>query len=197
MTAKYPVSLLAALAVLAAGAARADAQQTAHQSASGASAVLFPTLSGTSLSGKDFTLPRDFAGQLNLVFIAFRREQQAVVDTWVPHAKRLAFDNPEVRFYELPTIARRYVLIRPIIEGGMRGGVTEKAARDATITLYTDTGRFRRALALPSEAQVYTLLVDGAGRVRWRSEGPFTAAKGASLDAAVERLLAEPPAGRE
>jgi len=131
------------------------------------------------------------------VFVAFRREQQAVVDTWVPHAKRLAFANPGVRFYELPTIARRYVLIRPIIEGGMRGGVTERAARDATITLYTDTGRFRRALALPSEAQVYTLLVDGAGRVRWRSEGPFTAAKGAALDAVVEGLLAEPPAGRE
>lgn len=197
MTAKHPLRLLAALAVLAAGAARADAQQTARRAASGAPAVLFPTLSGTSLSGEDFTLPRDFAGQLNLVFVAFRREQQAVVDTWVPHAKRLAFDNPEVRFYELPTIARRYVLIRPIIEGGMRGGVTDKAARDATITLYTDTGRFRRALALPSDAQVYTLLVDGAGRVRWRSEGPFTAAKGAALDAVVERLLAEAPAGRE
>jgi hypothetical protein len=197
MTAKHPLGLLAALAMLAAGAARAGAQQTAPPPPGRAAPRLFPTLSGTSLSGEDFTLPRDFAGQLNLVFVAFRREQQAVVDTWVPHARRLAFDNPEVRFYELPTIARRWVLIRPIIEGGMRGGVTEKAARDATITLYTDVGRFRRALALPSEAQVYTLLVDGAGRVRWRSEGPFTAAKGAALDAAVERLLAGPPAGRE
>jgi hypothetical protein len=193
MSAKHPFRLLAALAALAAaGAPRAGAQQAP----SGARAVLFPTLGGTSLSGEDFTLPRDFAGRLNLVFVAFRREQQATVDTWIPHAKGLAFREPEVRFYELPTIARRYVLIRPIIEGGMRSGVTEKAARDATITLYTDTGRFRSALALPSEAQVYALLVDDAGRVRWRSEGPFTAAKGAALDVAVERLLAEPPAGR-
>lgn len=195
MNGKHPLSLLAALAVLSTGAA--GAQQTARPAAPGASAVLFPTLSGTSLSGEDFTLPRDFAGRVNLVFVAFRREQQAVVDTWVPHAQGLAFRNPEVRFYELPTIARRWVLIRPIIEGGMRGGVTEKAARDATITLYTDTGRFRRALALPSEAEVYTLLVDDAGRVRWRSEGPFSAAKGAALDAAVERLLGGAPAARE
>lgn len=191
MTAKHPLALLAALAALSAGGA--DAQQPAAP----ATVVVFPTLGGTNLSGRDFTLPRDFEGRLNLVFVAFQREQQAVVDTWLPHARELAFRNPELRFYELPTIARRWVLIRPIIEGGMRGGVTEKAARDATITLYTDTDRFRRSLALPSDRQVYALLVDRAGRVRWRSEGGFTAARGAALDAAVERLLEEPSAGRE
>jgi hypothetical protein len=191
MTTLHPLALLAVLAALRAGGA------SAQQPAASAAAVVFPTLGGTNLSGRDFTLPRDFEGRLNLVFVAFRREQQAVVDTWLLHARGLAFRNPELRFYELPTIARGWVLIRPFIDGGMRGGVTEKAARDATITLYTDTERFRRALALPSDRQVYALLVDDAGRVRWRTEGPFTPSRGAALDDAVERLLAETPGGRE
>lgn len=156
--------------------------------------VTFPTISAAALSGRDYTLPRDFEGRANLVFVAFRREQQAQIDTWLPAARALADAHPALRYYELPTIGRGFVLMRPIIARGMRGGVTDPQARDVTITLYTNVDAFRRALGLSSNATTYALLLDRAGVVRWRGEGPFTDAQGAALRGAVAGLLG-PDAG--
>lgn len=180
-------TVLSLLAGMVLGRAPAVAQS--------ADAPRFPTLRGSNLSGRAFTLPRDFEGRLNLVFVAWQREQQEEVDSWLPYVKTLAFQNPELRVYELPTVARGYVLMSPFIEAGMRGGVTDRAARDATITLYTNTERFRAALGLPHGRTIYALLVDEAGVVRWRTEGSFTREKAAAMEAAVDRLLAMPPAG--
>jgi hypothetical protein len=149
----------------------------------------FPTITADALSGREYSLPRDFAGQANLVFVAFTRDQQALVDSWVPHVRRLTRDVPTLRFYELPTLARGYRLMSPVIAGGMKGGVTDPAMRDATITLYTDVDAFRRTLALPDDDTAYVLLLDARGVVRWRTRGPFTPDAGAALDRAVGTLL--------
>ena len=66
----------------------------------------FPTIRASNLAGKDFTLPEDFEGQWNLLFVAFERHQQEDVDTWTPHARQLCEADSSVRFYELPTIRR-------------------------------------------------------------------------------------------
>ena len=149
----------------------------------------FPNITATALSGRKFSLPQDLDGEVNLVLVAFARQQQAMVDGWMPTAKSLAAELPGLRYYEMPTIGRGFVLIRPIISNGMRNGVTAPADREATITLYTNVDSFRRALALPSDDTVYALLLDRAGVVRWRGEGTFTEAQGASLRATAMRLL--------
>ena len=156
---------------------------------------VFPTVSGENLSGRAMTLPRDFGGRVNLVLVAFERDQQGVVDTWLPHAARLAASRPGLRYYELPTIKRRYAVMRPVIAGGMRSGVTDRAARDATITLYTNVDDFRAALGLPDARTVYALLLDADGVVRWRGRGAYDEPQGAALAAAVDRLLAGDAAG--
>ena len=166
--------------------------------------LLATTLFGVSVEGASRWIR--IAGvsvQISLVLlptmlVAFARQQQALVDGWLPTAKSLAAELPGLRYYEMPTIGRGFVLIRPIISNGMRNGVTAQADREATITLYTNVDAFRRALALPSEDTIYALLLDRAGIVRWRGEGTFTDAQGASLRAAAERLLrtAAPGAGR-
>jgi hypothetical protein len=183
-----PVAMLAALAA-GAGAQDARADRPAEHR--------FPPLRAEALSGRKYTLPDDLGGRANLVFVAFRREQQATVDTWLPYAGRLAAANPALRFYEMPTISRGYVVMSPIIARGMRGGVTDPAAREATITLYTDVRAFRRALGLPSDDTVYALLLDREGVVRWRSDGAFTPGKGEALEAAVAGLLADPAPGAD
>lgn len=48
----------------------------------------------------------------NLVLIAFRREQQFDIDTWIPIAQRHMQRRPDVRYYELPTISRSIPLPR-------------------------------------------------------------------------------------
>jgi hypothetical protein len=126
---------------------------------------------------------------LNLVLVAFRREQQAGVDTLLPVARRLERAYPAIRYYELPVIDRLYRLARPFIDGGMRAGIADATARERTITLYVDAAAFRRSLDLPTRNAIYALLVDRDGVVHWRGRGPRTDAAERTLGEAVADRL--------
>jgi hypothetical protein len=124
-------------------------------------------------------LPEDFEGDRNLLLIAFQRDQQKNVDTWLRQMKR--FEAPGFRYYELPTLGRLSPLVRWFIDNGMRRGIADPYARAHTVTLYLDKPAFRRALILPNETRIYAILVDRSGQVLWRAEGDFDEAKAASL----------------
>ena len=149
----------------------------------------FPRVEGTNLEGQRFSLPTDFGGELNVVFVAFKREQQGDVDSWMPLLKSVAETRRGLRIYELPTLGRGYRLMRPFIDGGMRRGIPDAAVRAATITLYIDKTPFREALQLPDEDRIYVLLVDQRGVVQWRTDGSFDKRTGAEL---VRRIEASP-----
>ena len=147
----------------------------------------FPRAVGRNLEGWKFTLPFDLEGKRNVVVIAFKREQQPDVDTWMPFLGKVAAAHPELRVYEIPTLARGYRLMQSFIDGGMRRGIPDPAVRAATITLYIDKAPFKRALRISDEDRIQVLLVDRDGRVHWRAEGPFDPATAEQL---VERLSA-------
>jgi hypothetical protein len=144
----------------------------------------FPKLTATNLEKQTLSLPGDFAGERNLLLIAFKREQQENVDTWLRGLKR--FESvPDFHYYELPTISKLNPIARWFINRGMRSGIPEPEARARTITLYLDKGAFRKALNLPDEDRIYAVLVDRSGQVHWRAEGDFDEAKAASLRQAL------------
>ncbi len=149
---------------------------------------MFPRVRGANLERRPFTLPDGFDGERNLVLIAFKREQQFEIDTWIPTAQRLAQGRPDFRYYELPTISRGLPLGRWWLDSAMRAGIPDLAAREATITLYLDKKAFRKALDLPTEETIYALLVDRAGRVLWRSEGVATDEKARDLERTLDEL---------
>jgi hypothetical protein len=66
--------------------------------------VSFPQLAARDLSGREVTLPAGLPGERNVVLIAFRRDQQKLVDTWVPWLEQRAAADPGLRFVELPAI---------------------------------------------------------------------------------------------
>jgi hypothetical protein len=143
--------------------------------------ILFPESEGRNLEGKRFQLPQDFEGDLNLVLIAFQREQQLMVNTWLPTADLMENLHPELSYYELPTISRMNSLARWFINTGMRSGIKDPKSRQKTITLFLDKGRFRNALGIGTEDNVHVLLVDRQGKVAWRSEGPCDVEKAKNL----------------
>ncbi|MBW7933344.1 MAG: hypothetical protein H3C62_06950 [Gemmatimonadaceae bacterium] len=150
-----------------------------------ADSIRFPVVTSDNLEGKTFTLPHDFAGERNVVFIAFQREQQKEVDSWVPFVKPLAARTPGVEYYEIPTIYRMIAPMRWMINRGMRSGIDDRGARERTITLYLDKGPFKRALGITSEQSIHVLVVDREGTVLWRTSGAFTEEKGRALEAAL------------
>ncbi len=149
--------------------------------------VRFPTLTSENLEREPFTLPRDFAGERNVVFIAFQRQQQQDIDTWVPFVKALVARTPGTEYYEIPTIKRMIAPMRWMISGGMRGGIDDLGARQRTITLCLDKASFKQSLAITDESTIHVLAVDRAGNVRWRTTGAFSEPRGAELTAVLRR----------
>lgn len=174
-------TILLALAVLAAAAnPRPEADPPTDTPA------LFPKVTGENLNGKTFHLPGDLGGERNVVVIAFEREQQAIVDTWLPTLAKAAKEKPTFRYYEIPTLSRMPESDRAFTDNGMRSGIPDTAVRAITITLYIDKAPFLKSLRLPNEKTIYVLLVDKQGTIYWRDEGRFTVKKGEALTKALE-----------
>ncbi len=148
--------------------------------------VQFPEVNGHNLLRKNMQLPDDFAGNLNIVFIAFQRSQQNDIDSWLALTSELEASHPGLRTYELPVIYHMNRVGRFFINEGMRAGIPNNNTRAHTITLYTDRKAFRSQLQLPSSDTMYLLLVDDKGKVVWRCEGPLTEIKTTNLIQQIE-----------
>jgi ATP10 protein len=143
--------------------------------------AIFPTVEAANLEGRKYSLPKDFEGERNILTIAFQREQQNDIDTWTPLVKELTAKNSSLHYYELPTIGKFAGMFRGMINGGMRKGIPDINARNATITLYLDKATFRKGLKLGDEKRIYILVVDRQGKVLWRNDGVFSKEKGEAL----------------
>jgi hypothetical protein len=148
--------------------------------------MVFPFVRGENLEGVAFTLPADLKGAYNLLFIAFQRDQQTDINSWLPFAKQLVKEYPALAYYELPTIYRGNPLFCWGLNTGMRMGIPDQKAREVTITLYLDKQAFRKALDMPDEERIYVLLVNRKGEVLWRVEGPFHEERERDLKHALE-----------
>ena len=146
----------------------------------------FPTVTGSNLERRSFTLPGDLEGELNLVILAFWRDHQMLVDTWMPLARRLQTRHSSLVAYELPVIESRSRISQWFIDSGMRSGIPDRATREHTITLYINKVEFLASLDIDDDSTIHTLLVDGVGRILWRSTGPLSPAKEEALSEFLE-----------
>jgi hypothetical protein len=150
--------------------------------------MTFPTVSGFNLNRQKLTLPQDFQGNLNLIFIPFEQWHQMEVDSWIPLVKELEEQAKDLVYYELPIIRSRNSLSRMFINEGMRAGIPNPKTRERTITLYLDKAKFRRALEMPDEDHIYILIVDRQGKEFFRTRGPYSRDAEVSLRQALLQL---------
>ncbi len=146
---------------------------------------MFPTVSGSNLAGQSFTIPHDFAGEQNIVVLAFQRKQQFDVDTWQSLITTLLQTHPHLRAYELPVLSRGGPLFRRWLDGVMRAGIPDPAIRSTTITLYLHKAKFLRQLQIPDDQHIVVMVVDRAGNVTWRGYGPCGPAAAQALTQAL------------
>ena len=136
--------------------------------------MTFPTVSGTNLLRQKLTLPQDFQGKLNLVFIPFERWHQMEVDSWSALAEELEEKYQGLVYYELPTLQNGGTFYKIFLNEGMRAGIPNPKTRERTITLYLDKADFRAALDMSDEEHIYVLLVDRQGNEFFRARGPYS-----------------------
>jgi hypothetical protein len=145
----------------------------------------FPTVNGSNLLREKLSLPRDFKGKLNLIFIPFEQWQQMEVDSWMALAKELEEQFDGLVYYELPTIQSRNSFYKLFINEGMRAGIPNPKTRERTITLYLDKVDFRSALGMSDEEHIYILVVDQHGNEFFRARGPYRS----EADIALRQVL--------
>lgn len=140
----------------------------------------FPEISGINLEGKEKKLPAAFDNKLNIVVVAFKREQQVEVDSWIKALEPVLKENPELSFYEIPVIYELSSFSRMWINNGMRFGIPDSTARKRTITVYTKREKFFEVTGM-KEDNIYALLINSSGKILWRMEGVADAKKIRSL----------------
>ena len=148
-------------------------------------------LSGRSLDGRSYGLPGDLAKPYNLLVVAFRREQQALVDRWLPWLIELEQRRGDVAVFELPVLSSVYGPVRWFIDGGMTRGIPDPAARARTVTVYTDVQKVVENLGLAGTDTIAVLVVERSGRILACEQGGFEQEKAERLATA---LRPEPPA---
>ena len=140
----------------------------------------FPKITGIDLGGKKQELPAVFKNKFNLVIVAFKREQQTEVDTWIKAIEPILKENSDLSFYEIPLIYELSTFKRMWVNNGMRFGIADEVARKRTITVYTDRAEFFRITKM-QEDKIYALLIDASGKVLWKGEGVANDAKVAAV----------------
>jgi hypothetical protein len=147
--------------------------------------VTFPNVEARNLQGLGVTLPSAFEGDRNVVIVAFKRDHQTLVDSWLPWLEAQSAVDPGLRFYEVPTIGRIWAPVRNMIDGGMARAIKEPVVLQRTLTVYGDLNRLTRPLAVTDTSTIAVFLVDAAGAVLWSGAGPFTEASAAALSDAL------------
>lgn len=136
--------------------------------------MTFLVVGGSNLLRQKLTLPRDFQGELNLLFIPFERWHQDEVDSWSVLAEALEKEFKGLVYYELPTLPDSGPIYRFFLNEGMRAGIPNPKTRERTITLYLDKSEFRAALEMNDERHIYFLVVDRQGNEFFRARGPYS-----------------------
>ncbi|MEJ5217769.1 hypothetical protein WG622_05925 [Cognatishimia sp. D5M38] len=144
--------------------------------------AVFPTLSFEDLNGDMHVLPKGLPGDPTIVFIAYKRNQQPAVNTWI---NALGLDpNRGAEFVELPVVGANAKFMKSFIDNGMRSGIVDPALRARTITIYENASVVNRPLGFAGRDEIRVLIVSQNGDVLWSTSGSATEAAVKDLQAA-------------
>ncbi|MFW6083265.1 MAG: hypothetical protein ACOC7O_01335 [Thermoplasmatota archaeon] len=145
----------------------------------------FPELESKSLSGKKVKIPDDLKGEINLISVAFVREAQAMLDSWIYPFQDMCEGKSA---YELPMIDGYFwKIFSGFIDEGMKAGIPERK-HDYVVTYYGDTSKFKNKLGIKDKGLGYVYLLDKDGTIIWSGKG-YADEKG--LDEMAEHLRKE------
>lgn len=159
-----------------------------YPTASQAETEVFPVLNGSNLEGKKYEIPKSLEGKYNIVFIAFKREHQILINSWIPLTKSIIKKYPESKYYEIPFLNEGYQLFRGIIDGGMRSGIKDKKDREATITVYDSKTKFMESLDIKDDKNIHVFVLNKQGNILWRAIGAVNENDKKELNNLFEKL---------
>ena len=148
------------------------------------SGEVFPSVSGTSLEGREIRLPESLAGEPVLLLIGFEQDTQFDLDRW---ALGLWQSGATLRAIEIPTIPGLVPrVLSSRIDRGMRSGIPDEDW-GSIVTVYRDADTIVRFTGNENPLPGRILLLDETGRVVFfHDEGYSTGALVRLLEAAEQ-----------
>ena len=138
------------------------------------SSLSFPKISTKNLLGELIELPQGFEGEWNIVLVAFRRNHQELVVSWVSWLEDLSGVRPEILFYEIPALRQLWTPVRPFIDGGMASAIRDPKILGRTLTFYGSLKNVTQPLEINDQKTIALFLVNQSGRVLWRGSGAYS-----------------------
>lgn len=136
--------------------------------------VVIPPLTVYDLEGEKHSFPEEFKDSRTLLLLAFKHEQQSLLNPWLTATTKLIETTKNFKVIEMPTIESSSAAFRAMVNNGMRSGIDDEAARRRTMTLYVNKREFLDTLGIKDETKVYAVLVDESGKVIWRYDGSYS-----------------------
>lgn len=147
----------------------------------------FPEVTDKSLAKTRESIPDAARGKVTLVTVAFLRESQSQLDSWLgPFTERFG-SREGFTFYEVPMISSGYRFMRLMIDGGMRAGIPD-AKHKHVVTMYGNIKKYVDELSLDTGLG-YAFLLDREGIIRWQGQGFATPETIQELFDAAEKLV--------
>ncbi|MBT8508918.1 hypothetical protein AZH53_10930 [Methanomicrobiaceae archaeon CYW5] len=151
--------------------------------------IRFPVLSARTLSGTMKTLPEAAAGKVALVAVAFVREAQGMINSWVLPFEEEFLREDMVVVYEVPMIeSPLWRPVRAMIDGGMRSGIPA-GKHEYVMTWYGNGAAYRETLGMDDRSLAYLFLLDRDGIIRWEGKGFADSAGVADLLKKAQELV--------
>lgn len=131
----------------------------------------FPRIEAKTLSGKKIVFPDAAKGNYAFMLIAFKRQTQGEVDSWLdPFIKEFG-NRDSVTFYEIPMISNNWKWMSGWIDAGMRAGVPG-SKHDHVATYYGPLKKYFDYFQVDDPGTVYVYLLDKKGNIIFHTSGP-------------------------
>lgn len=132
-----------------------------------------PEVSGQSLSGQNWTFPKDIKEQKTLMFFAYDQDAQFDVDRWLIGIDQKKY---KVNVFEVPTIKGWLPrIVSKQIDAGMRSGIPEDLWK-IVVTLYGDAEKVLELTGNENDLNARVVVVDEDGKIVYFHDRGFSVA---------------------
>lgn len=139
----------------------------------GEGCLRLPQFDGESLAGDSVTFPAVLSTDCVLLVVPFSREQQMSLVSQLPALDQLTEAYPTCAFYDVPVITD---IPGPVRMGALTGMklLLDEALHDNVVIAFVDNrDLFLEAMAIPNTAGLQAFILNRAGEVLWRRDGPI------------------------
>lgn len=134
-------------------------------------AAKLPNLVAQDLNEQSYQLPADLPAEKTLLLIAYKREQQANINTWIDG---LQLKTSNLPWLELPVLEDYGSWFQWFVDNGMRRGIKGDYNRAKVVTVYTEKDAFNTSMAIPNEESIYACVVTRQGEVLHIEAGDYS-----------------------